>query len=638
MIGSLPDHVANPDPSIYEGENYVVLDFETTVNSKGSPYDGRNSIVLSVWELGAGHPDSRPEGDMRRVHWGGEFECGELVKHCERADFIIAHNAKFELGWLERCGLDISKVVVWDTMIAEYVRGGNRWQWHQLSLENCAQRNFGEGKVNIISKMYKAGLCSTEIPASWLEKYCIQDVTLTRRLFETQLTILRERDLLPIVYTRCLLTPVLVDLEKNGMQLDEMQVESFYVQKEREYAEVQQSLDDFTGGINVGSPVQLREYLYETLGFEPVKRKKGKKWVPVLTDTGLLPTNADVIAKLTPTNKTQERFLELYTTYKGLYNELTKYLRKFRECCHVDGGALDASFNQTNTQTHRLSSSGTKYSCQFQNFPRSYKPMFKARREGWLIGECDGAQLEFRVAAHLGRDETALKNILDPEFDAHVMTAAYMEDTDYETLLAKYRDGDSEAGAARQDAKSETFKPLYGGKYGTPEQVRWYEGFRELYSGISDTQQGWIDEVLEHKFLVTEWGMRYYWPNTRMENNGYVTNSTSICNYPVQAFATAEIIPLALVCFWHRVKSAGLKMLIVNTVHDSIIAELPPEEKEAFHELAQQCLIRDVYPLLDQLYNIQLTVPLGAGVMIGPNWGAKDEVVYEAEEELYNVE
>jgi DNA polymerase I-like protein with 3'-5' exonuclease and polymerase domains len=76
-------------------------------------------------------------------------------------------------------------------------------------------------------------------------------------------------------------------------------------------------------------------------------------------------------------------------------------------------------------------------------------------------------------------------------------------------------------------------------------------------------------------------------------------------------------------------------MFIVNTVHDSIIVELPPEEIDAFHELAQQCLIEDVYPYLEQVYNIRLSVPLGAGVMIGEHWGSKDETVYNAREGLY---
>lgn len=630
----LPAVISAPDPTIYEGENYVSLDFETTVFSKGSALDERNALVLAVWELGPDHPDYI-RGDNRRVTWGNQYAMGDLVKEVERADFLIAHNAKFELQWLERCGLDTGEVTVWDTMIAEYVIGGNRWVWHQLSLEKCAQRNFNEGKVSVISKMYKAGFCSTEIPASWLEAYCIQDVTLTHRLYKTQLETCRKKALLPIVYTRCLLTPVLADVERNGMQLDSEQVVSLHDRTEREYAEVQQNLDDCTGGINVNSPLQLREYLYTILGFRSVQKKRGKVWVDDLTPSGLLKTDSETIGKLKPTTTRQEEFLKLYVRSKALYNELTKYLRKFEECCRVDGGHLEASFNQTNTQTHRLSSSGTKYKTQFQNFPRSYKPIFKARNEGWLVGECDGAQLEFRVAAHLGRDAVALKNILDPNFDAHITTASYMAETPYDELLARYRAGDKDAYELRQSAKPETFKPLYGGKYGTPEQMRWYAGFRELYSGISDTQQSWIDEVLEKKFLITEWGMRYYWPTTTMDRSGYVTNTTSICNYPVQAFATAEIIPIALACFWHRLRNSDLRMFIVNTIHDSIIVELPPEEVDAFHELARQCLIDDVYPYLEKVYNVKLTVPLGCGVTTAPNWGSKDETVYNADEALY---
>ena len=103
---SLPAVLADPNPLIYTGDNYVVLDFETTVFSKGSALDSRNSLVLACWTLGNGHPAYRSGQNNRYVQWGNEFTMGELVRHWERATFIIAHNAKFELQWLERCGLD----------------------------------------------------------------------------------------------------------------------------------------------------------------------------------------------------------------------------------------------------------------------------------------------------------------------------------------------------------------------------------------------------------------------------------------------------------------------------------------------------------------------------------------------------
>jgi hypothetical protein len=88
-------------------------------------------------------------------------------------------------------------------------------------------------------------------------------------------------------------------------------------------------------------------------------------------------------------------------------------------------------------------------------------------------------------------------------------------------------------GCTRQEAKAHTFKPLYGGKSGTAEQKRYYSTFEEKYSGVSGTQRNWCYRVLRTKELETEWGLKYYWPTTKMTESGYITNTTSICNYPV---------------------------------------------------------------------------------------------------------
>jgi DNA polymerase I-like protein with 3'-5' exonuclease and polymerase domains len=230
--------------------------------------------------------------------------------------------------------------------------------------------------------------------------------------------------------------------------------------------------------------------------------------------------------------------------------------------------------------------------------------MFRSRHDGWVVGEADGAQLEFRVAVHLGRDEVGQRDIINGT-DVHSVTAGII-------------------GCTRQDAKAHTFKPLYGGRSGTPDQKRYYEHFRKTYQGVTATQQRWIDEVLDTKSLRTEWGMRFHWPDTKQDKSGYVTNTTSISNYPVQSFATAEIIPLALVCFWHRLRRSGLRLFIVNTVHDSIICEIPPDEIGAFHTLSRIALIDDVYDTLRSLYGIHFTAPLGAGVKCGTHWNGRD--------------
>lgn len=619
-LAELPAHVAAPDPSIYWSDNYVVLDFETTTKLKGSPLDPGNRIVLACWyTVGTGANDGAVDDRATAsIHaesgvqylFGGEFDCGELVEAIERADFLVAHNAKFELGWLKRCGVNLREVIVFDTMIADYVLGGNKYGLHQLSLGDCLKRRGLAPKEDTVGRMIKNGVGMEHIPDSWLLKYCARDVEASHELFLLQRQQLKEAGLEAVAYQRNLVTPCLADIEFNGVQLDGELVERAEEELEHEYARKTQELQSFCEGASPSSPKQMREFIYTTLGFAVPKDFRGNEF---LTPSGDPSTAADVLAQLVPKTARQRQFLGLYQEWTRLHSDLTKYLRKFGECVRLDSGILRASFNQCNTRTHRLSSSGLQHKVQFQNFNRNFKPMFRARHDGWLVGEADGAQLEFRVATHLGRDGVALRDIVHGT-DIHSYTASII-------------------GCSRQDAKPHTFKPLYGGTSGTPAERKYYQAFKDKYQDIANAQQGWTQQVLRDKFLKTEWGLKYYWPNTRMTSSGWITNTTSIYNYPVQAFATAEIIPCALVAAWHRTK--GMESFMVNTVHDSIIFELHPDEVGLFADVAKQCLIDDSYNMISSLYGVELTVPLGAGVKVDTHWGKGEEIVYEAPEELW---
>jgi DNA polymerase I-like protein with 3'-5' exonuclease and polymerase domains len=622
----LPQFLVQPNPEVYLSDSYVVVDFEITTFGKGLAIYPQNRIVSCSWRIGAGLRELaaqfgwKPNKSYYRR--GGEFDFGDLCGMLRHAGFVVAHNAKFDLQWLARCGLELENVLVYDTMLGEYVLGGNRWLHSRLSLDVISKKRFGTGKVDLIKMMWGHGIPTEDIPEEWLERYCVRDVLLTERLLWQQREELHSIGLLPVLYNRCLLTPVLADIERNGMQLDANVVRTTIDELNPVFVDLERKLTEFTGGINFNSGKQIGKFLYDELGFAERSIRKGGQWIPDRTPpskghpNGQRKTDADTIAALKAKTPKQEAFLNLYIRYREVYFELTKYLRKMLDCCDQADGRLTATINQANTQTHRLSSTGLDYSMQFQNFPRAYKPLFKARKEGWLIGECDGAQLEFRDAVHLGRDRVGLADIVSGA-DIHSTTASVIWPNVSWDGTGKH--------PMRQPAKERTFKPLYGGSSGTEDE----------YKGIANWQQRNIDYVLNHKYLVTEWGLRYYWPDTRMESGGYVRNSTAICNYPVQAQATAEMIPIALVWFWHRLKRSGLRMFIVNTVHDSIVCELPPDEVEAFHELSRRCLIDDVYRTMRGLYNIDLTVPLGAGVSVGTHWGSKDETVYNADEKLW---
>ncbi len=601
MLAGLPGFVKDPDPSIYESNNYVIFDFETTNVLKGSPLADDNRIVLACWKTG--HSGS--------VHhsFASEFEQAELVAACEAADFIVAHNAKFDMGWLRRCGIDLRKVVCFDTMLAEYVLGGNKYSLRQLSLNACCERRGLPQKEGLVSYLIKLGICPSTIPQSWLLKYCEADVVLAEELFLRLRDELSEK-LRAIVYARCLVTPCLADIEFNGMNLDEETVESLYKEMEDEYARATAELQDFCEGIPPSANKQVAVYVYESLGFDIPKDAKGK---PMRTEGGDYSVAAKVMERLRAKTDRQHEYLRLRNVWIQYHSDVTKYLRKFRQCCQEAGGYLRGVINQGNTRTHRFSSTGLEYRVQLQNFNRRFKPLFVARKHGWKVGEGDGAQLEFRVAVHSGRDVVGLADLRDG-VDVHAMSSRILE-------------------VDRQDAKEHTFKPLYGGQSGTAKQREYYAAFAERYRGITKWQRRNINHVLRTKELETEYGLIFYFPTTVMKRSGYVTNTTNICNYPVQGLATAEIIPMALVCAWHRM--VDMQSFLINSVHDSIVGEIHPDEEELWHEVCRQCLIDDVYEIMEKLYNVRLTVPLGAGVVIADHWGGKDETKYEAAEELY---
>jgi DNA polymerase I len=624
---ALPSFLRNLNPEIFLSENYLCLDWETTNLDKGFAGNPANRIVLATWLYGPEHVRRRgPRGEHGGVHfkYGNEFEQGELVEAIRSADFIVAHFAKFELQWLVRAGVDISRVLPWDTVLGEYVLAGNRRR--PFDLDSVAKgRKLGHGKESLVSALISGGACPSEIPEQWLIEYGCQDTSLCHDIFIQQRKEIAEAGLLPVMYTRCLTTPVLADIELNGLQLDSERVKSEYERTFRDFTEATRSLDRITGGINLGSPKQVGEFLYDKLGFAELSRN-GK---PDRTPADGRKTDHETIGRLNASTPEQSAFAEAFGTFAQIKFR-TDFLKKLLDCCDQEGGLLYASINQAVTQTHRLASSGKKYKVQIQNIANDLKKLFKARLPGWLVGEADGSQLEFRVAAHLGRDPVALADIRNPKFDAHYQTG--------EVIYKKPREKINKE--ERRIAKKDTFKPLFGGMSGTPEQRAYYRFFQEKYNGIYLTQEGWTYVVLRDKKLVTEWGLIFYWPNTKLDvgsrgGRGYITNKTSIFNYPVQSLATAEIIPIALVYTWHYFKALGLKGFLVNTVHDSINAEIPPEEEEIFRDICEYCFTSLVFGYLSTVYNIRFTVPLGTETKVGTHWSSGTERKFDLDPEVY---
>jgi DNA polymerase I-like protein with 3'-5' exonuclease and polymerase domains len=545
-------------------------------------------------------------------------------------------------GWLRRCGLDLSDVVVFDTKIAEYVLLGNRAAADRdtgepgisTSLDAVAQRRGFDGKDAIVALYFKHGFTVDQIPQRWVEQRCVRDIVTTEGIFRQQRGELYGSNRLPVLYTRCLLTPVLAEIEPNGMCLSEPRVAQAHAEHTALLQKLTADMDAMTGGINWRSSKQAGEFIYGTegLGFDELRRRGGE---PIRTPNGKRKTDNKTLDKLVATTDKQREFIKLRRLLGKCSAALSKNLNYFKGVCDEQGGIFNAEFNQTVTATHRLSSSGIPSAhgtVQFQSLPRAFKPLFTARTPGWLVCEVDGSQLEFRVAAYLGQDSQAMADIADRDWDAHLTSGAAMSQRPYAELRAAYLKGERHAVHIRQEAKAETFKPLYGGSKGTPAQERWYKAFRERYPELGQVQSDWVAEVVTTKQLVTPWGLTYYWPRASVNNYGYCNVKASVYNYPVQALATAEIIPIAIRCLRDRIQRSGLgdRVVIVNTVHDSIVVEVEPTALDEFKQQAILAFTVDVYEYLEQVYHLKMNVPLGCGIKAGEFWS-------EGQEESYNV-
>ena len=250
-----------------------------------------------------------------------------------------------------------------------------------------------------------------------------------------------------------------------------------------------------------------------------------------------------------------------------------------------------------------------------QNMPRGgtfpVKRVFVSRWKGGKILEADFAQLEFRTAAYLSQDKTAIKEIEDG-FDVHAYTASVITESGQKTT--------------RQEAKAHTFAPLYGatGFGRTSAEAKYYEQFTKKYEGVALWHTRLAKEAMSSKVIRTPSGREFAFPNVYKNKHGRVSNFTQIKNYPVQSFATADIVPLALLYIDKLLDS--MKSCVVNTVHDSIVIDVHPDEERAVLE-AINTTNKNLPSLVNSKWNIEFNVPLLLESKIGDNWLDTKDVI-----------
>ena len=290
------------------------------------------------------------------------------------------------------------------------------------------------------------------------------------------------------------------------------------------------------------------------------------------------------------------------------HNAVDTYLNTFVEGLKNftnEKGFLHPKFMQAITATGRLSSRDPN----FQNQPRGktfpIRKVVTSRFDKGSILEIDFAQLEFRTAVFLAQDKQGMEDIKN-KIDVHQYTADII-------------------GVSRQDAKAHTFKPLYGGVTGTEDEKRYYTKFLEKYKDIKKWHEELQSEAIRFKRVKLPTGREYAFPYAERTPWGGSTYGTQIKNYPVQGFATADIVPLACINISKLMKKQKVKSLLVNTVHDSIVADVYPGEEDVMSNIFKQGTA-DVIPALKEYYKINFNVPLDTELKIGYDWLNMKEV------------
>jgi DNA polymerase I-like protein with 3'-5' exonuclease and polymerase domains len=307
-------------------------------------------------------------------------------------------------------------------------------------------------------------------------------------------------------------------------------------------------------------------------------------------------------------NLQAEEFLTKISRLNAVSTYLDSFVQGIRTWTRYDN-ILHTNMNQTIAATGRLSSSNPN----FQNQPKRGFPIRKSvvsRFDGGCIIEADFSGLEFRVAGEVSRDPQIIEDIMNGK-DVHKQTASIIN-----------RCKPEEVGKdMRQNAKAFTFAPLYGGMGAAepPHIQEYFKQFFVIYKGLAEYQKRLMDGVLRNGIVQTPSGRQYYWPNVRRLKNGRTTNATQIVNYPIQGFATGDLVPLACIRALMAFRGLKLSSKLILTVHDSIVVDCFPGEEEQVCAVLKEAMMG----VSDEAYRrwgYSFALPLNIEISKGPNW------------------
>lgn len=390
------------------------------------------------------------------------------------------------------------------------------------------------------------------------------------------------------------LCPVLADMERTGFLVDRAALYAFGQSLTEGITALQQEIWRQAGSeFNINSPKQLGEVLFERLGL-PTEKKNHRGWS----------TNADVLERLRDKHPIVGQVLE--------YRELTKL-----KSTYTDGlmktigpdGRIHTTFQMTATDTGRLSSRDPN----LQNIPirrqlgSGIRRMFVAG-PGNVLVDADYSQIELRILANISGDETMTSAFLSGE-DIHAVTASQVFGVPLEQVTSQLR----------SQAKAVNFGIVYGISafsladdigVSTAEAKIYIDTYMEKYHGVREYMESVIQQGTEQGYVSTLFGRRRYMPELKASNFNVRSFGQRVArNMPIQGTA-ADIIKLAMIRVYNRLKKELPQARLLLQVHDELIVECPADMAE------QAAVILD-----EEMENvIHYPVPLTADTGAGTSW------------------
>ena len=388
---------------------------------------------------------------------------------------------------------------------------------------------------------------------------------------------------------------VLSDMQWNGMYVDEKELEEFGQELKDKLEILTKEIYEMAGEeFNINSTKQLGEILFEKMKLPVIKKTKSG-----------YSTDVDVLEKL----KKQDPIIEKILDYRQLMKLNSTYIEGLKPYINPKTKRIHSFFHQTITATGRISSTEPN----LQNIPTRFELGKRVRKvfkpeNGKVYLDADYSQIELRVLAHISGDEHMIQAFKEGQ-DIHKQAASKVFKTPIDEVTKEQR----------SNAKAVNFGIVYGiSDFGLGEQLgisrklakQYITEYLEQYAGIKAFMENITEEAKEKGYVETLFHRRRYIPE--LKSNNYMVRqfgSRVAMNTPIQGTA-ADIMKIAMIKVYRELKKRNLKSKIVLQVHDEMMLEVLPEEKEEIKTMMKDAMESAA----------KLDVPLIAEISEANNW------------------